>query len=116
MLDAYRVIDARKAKEEDTMTSEETEKLSKAAENYKKVTEEYKKAQEYFDKGIYLDLSVLNAVGGVRADKLEEARKEVEKWKSKQEALNTEITKLNTNIRERKALSIDGISITDKKK
>ncbi|MCZ9929045.1 phage tail tape measure protein, partial [Brachyspira hyodysenteriae] len=114
MLDAYRVIDARKAKDEDFMTSEETEKLSKAAENYKKVTEEYKKAQEYFDKGIYLDLSVLNAVGGVRADKLEEARKEVEKWKSKQEALNTEITKLNTNIRERKALSIDGISITDK--
>ncbi|MDA0042892.1 phage tail tape measure protein [Brachyspira hyodysenteriae] len=114
MLDAYRVIDARKAKDEDFMTSEETEKLSKAAENYKKVTEEYKKAQEYFDKGIYLDLNVLDAVGGVRADKLEEARKEVEKWKSKQEALNTEITKLNTNIRERKALSIDGISITDK--
>ncbi|MCZ9895333.1 phage tail tape measure protein [Brachyspira hyodysenteriae] len=114
MLDAYRVIDARKAKDEDFMTSEETEKLSKAAENYKKVTEEYKKAQEYFDKGIYLDLNVLDAVGAVRADKLEEARKEVEKWKSKQEALNTEITKLNTNIRERKALSIDGISITDK--
>ncbi|MCZ9899056.1 phage tail tape measure protein [Brachyspira hyodysenteriae] len=114
MLDAYSVIDARKAKDEDFMTSEETEKLSKAAENYKKVTEEYKKAQEYFDKGIYLDLNVLDAVGAVRADKLEEARKEVEKWKSKQEALNTEITKLNTNIRERKALSIDGISITDK--
>ncbi|MCZ9852467.1 phage tail tape measure protein [Brachyspira hyodysenteriae] len=114
MLDAYSVIDARKAKDEDFMTSEETEKLSKAAENYKKVTEEYKKAQEYFDKGIYLDLNVLDAAGAVRADKLEEARKEVEKWKSKQEALNTEITKLNTNIRERKALSIDGISITDK--
>ncbi|MDA0016453.1 hypothetical protein OFR26_13950 [Brachyspira hyodysenteriae] len=47
------------------MTSEETEKLSKAAENYKKVTEEYKKAQEYFDKGIYLDLNVLDAAGAV---------------------------------------------------
>ncbi|MCZ9984693.1 phage tail tape measure protein [Brachyspira hyodysenteriae] len=114
MLDAYSVIDARKAKDEDFMTSEETEKLARATENYKKVTEEYKKAQEYFDKGIYLDLNVLDAAGAVRADKLEEARKEVEKWKSKQEALNTEITKLNTNIRERKALSIDGISITDK--
>ncbi|MCZ9915597.1 phage tail tape measure protein [Brachyspira hyodysenteriae] len=114
MLDAYSVIDARKAKDEDFMTSDEAEKLSRAAENYKKVTEEYKKAQEYFDKGIYLDLNVLDAAGAVRADKLEEARKEVEKWKSKQEALNTEITKLNTNIRERKALSIDGISITDK--
>ncbi|MCZ9862131.1 phage tail tape measure protein [Brachyspira hyodysenteriae] len=114
MLDAYSVIDARKAKDEDFMTSDEAEKLAKATENYKKVTEEYKKAQEYFDKGIYLDLNVLDAAGAVRADKLEEARKEVEKWKSKQEALNTEITKLNTNIRERKALSIDGISITDK--
>ncbi|MCZ9954723.1 phage tail tape measure protein, partial [Brachyspira hyodysenteriae] len=114
MLDAYSVIDARKAKDEDFMTSDETEKLARATENYKKVTEEYKKAQEYFDKGIYLDLNVLDAAGAVRADKLEEARKEVEKWKSKQEALNTEITKLNTNIRERKALSIDGISITDK--
>ncbi|MCZ9869125.1 phage tail tape measure protein [Brachyspira hyodysenteriae] len=114
MLDAYSVIDARKAKDEDFMTSDEAEKLSRATENYKKVTEEYKKAQEYFDKGIYLDLNVLDAAGAVRADKLEEARKEVEKWKSKQEALNTEITKLNTNIRERKALSIDGISITDK--
>ncbi|MCZ9917304.1 phage tail tape measure protein [Brachyspira hyodysenteriae] len=114
MLDAYSVIDARKAKDEDFMTSDEAEKLARATENYKKVTEEYKKAQEYFDKGIYLDLNVLDAAGAVRADKLEEARKEVEKWKSKQEALNTEITKLNTNIRERKALSIDGISITDK--
>ncbi|WPC23856.1 phage tail tape measure protein [Brachyspira hyodysenteriae] len=114
MLDAYSVIDARKAKDEDFMTSEETEKLSKAAENYKKVTEEYKKAQEYFDKGIYQDLNVLDAAGAVRADKLEEARKEAEKWKSQQDALNAEITRLNTNIRERKALSIDGISITDK--
>lgn len=114
MLDAYSVIDARKAKDEDFMTSEEAEKLAIAAENYKKVTEEYKKAQEYFDKEIYQDLNVLDGAGAVPADKLEEARKEVEKWKSKQEALNTEITKLNTNIRERKALSIDGISITDK--
>ncbi|MEI0490589.1 phage tail tape measure protein [Brachyspira pulli] len=114
MLDAYSVIDARKAKDEDFMTSEEAEKLAIAAENYQKVTEEYKKAQEYFDKGIYQDLNALDAAGAVRPELLEEARKEVEKWKSKQEALNTEITKLNTNIRERKALSIDGISITDK--
>lgn len=114
MLDAYSVIDARKAKDEDFMTSDEAEKLAKATENYKKVTEEYNKAKEYFEKGIYQDLNVLDGAGEVPADKLEEARKEVEKWKSKQEALNTEITKLNTNIRERKALSIDGISITDK--
>ena len=114
MLDAYSVIDARKAKDEDFMTSDEAEKLARATENYKKVTEEYNKAKEYFEKGIYQDLNVLDGAGAVPADKLEEARKEVEKWKSKQEALNTEITKLNTNIRERKALSIDGISITDK--
>lgn len=121
MLDAYSVIDARKAKDEDFMTSDEAEKLARATENYKKVTEEYNKAKEYFEKGIYQDLNVLiyqdlnvYGAGAVPADKLEEARKEVEKWKSKQEALNTEITKLNTNIRERKALSIDGISITDK--
>ena len=114
MLDAYSVIDARKAKDEDFMTSEEAEKLARATENYKKVTEEYNKAKEYFEKGIYQDLNALDAVGAVRPELLEEARKEVEKWKSKQEALNTEITKLNTNIRERKALSIDGISITDK--
>ncbi|OEJ13108.1 hypothetical protein BFL38_00660 [Brachyspira hampsonii] len=114
MLDAYSVIDARKAKDEDFMTSEEAEKLAIAAENYKKVTEEYKKAQEYFDKGIYQDLNSLDAAGAVRPELLEEARKEVEKWKSQQDALNAEITRLNTNIRERKALSIDGISITDK--
>ena len=114
MLDAYSVIDARKAKDEDFMTSEEAEKLAIAAENYNKVKEEYIKAQEYFEKGIYQDLNVLDAAGAVRADKLEEAGKEMEKWKSQQEALNAEITRLNTNIRERKALSIDGISITDK--
>lgn len=114
MLDAYSVIDARKAKDEDFMTSEETEKLSKAAENYKKVTDEYNKAKAYFDTGIYHDLNALDAAGAVRADKLEEARKEAEKWKSQQDALNAEITRLNTSIRERKALSIDGISITDK--
>ncbi|KLI18284.1 phage tail tape measure protein [Brachyspira hyodysenteriae] len=114
MLDAYSVIDARKAKDEDFLTSEETEKLSRASENYKKVTEEYNKAKAYFDTGIYQDLNALDAAGAVRADKLEEARKEAEKWKSQQDALNAEITKLNTSIRERKALSIDGISITDK--
>ena len=114
MLDAYSVIDARKAKDEDFMTSEEAEKLARATENYKKVTEEYNKAKEYFEKGIYQDLNVLDGAGAVPADKLEEARKEVEKWESKQKALNAEITRLNTNIRERKALSIDGISITDK--
>ena len=114
MLDAYSVIDARKAKDEDFLTSEETEKLSKAAENYKKVTDEYNKAKAYFDTGIYQDLNALDAAGAVRADKLEEARKEAEKWKSQQDALNAEITRLNTSIRERKALSIDGISITDK--
>ncbi|KLI61668.1 phage tail tape measure protein [Brachyspira hyodysenteriae] len=114
MLDAYSVIDARKAKDEDFLTSEETEKLSRASENYKKVTEEYNKAKAYFDTGIYQDLNALDAAGAVRADKLEEARKESEKWKSQQDALNAEITRLNTSIRERKALSIDGISITDK--
>ncbi|TVL62719.1 phage tail tape measure protein [Brachyspira hyodysenteriae] len=114
MLDAYSVIDARKAKDEDFLTSEETEKLSRASENYKKVTEEYNKAKAYFDTGIYQDLNALDAAGAVRADKLEEARKEAEKWKSQQDALNAEITRLNTSIRERKALSIDGISITDK--
>ncbi|MCZ9920403.1 phage tail tape measure protein [Brachyspira hyodysenteriae] len=114
MLDAYSVIDARKAKDEDFLTSEETEKLSRASENYKKVTEEYNKAKAYFDTGIYQDLNALDAAGAVRADKLEEARKEAEKWKSQQDALNAEITRLNTSIRERKALSLDGISITDK--
>lgn len=114
MLDAYSVIDARKAKDEDFLTSEETEKLSRAAENYKKVADEYNKAKAYFDTGIYQDLNALDAAGAVRADKLEEARKEAEKWKSQQDALNAEITRLNTSIRERKALSLDGISITDK--
>ncbi|WP_416487392.1 phage tail tape measure protein [Brachyspira hyodysenteriae] len=114
MLDAYSVIDARKAKDEDFLTSEETEKLSKAAENYKKVTDEYNKAKAYFDTGIYQDLNALDAAGAVRPELLEEARKEAEKWKSQQDALNAEITRLNTSIRERKALSIDGISITDK--
>lgn len=114
MLDAYSVIDARKAKDEDFLTSEETEKLSRAAENYKKVTDEYNKAKAYFDTGIYQDLNALDAAGAVRPELLEEARKEAEKWKSQQDALNAEITRLNTSIRERKALSIDGISITDK--
>lgn len=114
MLDAYSVIDARKAKDEDFLTSEETDKLSRAAENYKKVTDEYNKAKAYFDTGIYQDLNALDAAGAVRPELLEEARKEAEKWKSQQDALNAEITRLNTSIRERKALSIDGISITDK--
>ena len=114
MLDAYSVIDARKAKDEDFMTSEEAEKLARAIENHNKVKEELKKAEEYYKKGIYQDLNALDGAHAVRPELLEEARKEVEKWESKQKALNAEITRLNTNIRERKALSIDGISITDK--
>ncbi|MDA0087812.1 phage tail tape measure protein [Brachyspira hyodysenteriae] len=48
MLDAYSVIDARKAKDEDFMTSDEAEKLARATENYKKVTEEYNKSTRIF--------------------------------------------------------------------
>ncbi|WP_028329185.1 phage tail tape measure protein [Brachyspira alvinipulli] len=114
MLDAYSVIDARKAKDEDFMTSEEAEKLARAIENHNKVKEELKKAEEYYKKGIHQDLNVLDAAHAVIPEKLEEARKEVEKWKSQDEALGAEITRLNTSIKKRKELSIDGISITDK--
>ncbi|MDA0094374.1 hypothetical protein OFR75_04850 [Brachyspira hyodysenteriae] len=48
MLDAYSVIDARKAKDEDFMTSDEAEKLARATENYKKVTEEYNESTRIF--------------------------------------------------------------------
>ena len=114
MTDTYSLIDSRKSKDQDFMTQEEIDRMQEATETFNKLSAELKKAQDYLDKGIYQDLSVLDASGAPTQEAMAKAREDVEKLKEKHSKLNKEMTDLNSSVRYRKSLTIDGIDLTKK--